>query len=389
MIGPSSQRLADATTSACRARIERLREVMDRHGVDTLLVSNEKDILYLSGFVGHDSLLLVFGDGAAIVTDARYDEFLNPWRESGLVEVLIGVRHRLHQTVRDITRTRRTKRIGFQGESLTVAGLSTLAATIGRHCLVDTRGLVTGLRRRKDELEIATIERAIAIQQEALGAALEQLVLGMTERDLCAIVEHEMKSRGAFGASFDTMVAASPNTSVIHYMTGSTPIGEGLLLIDWGASVDGYCSDLTRTFSVGPMAPKMQSVYDVVLDAQRAAIDACAAGRSCAEIDGVARGIIAGAGYGEYFSHGLGHGLGLDVHEDPYFNELSTSVILEPGMVMTVEPGIYLPGSGGVRIEDDVLITDDGCRVLSDYPKSLEAAVLETRAETPLAKGVP
>ena len=154
-------------------------------------------------------------------------------------------------------------------------------------------------------------------------------------------------------------------------------IEAGTLLIDWGAVVDGYCSDMTRTFGVGTLPEKVRELYDVVLDAQLSAIDACAPGRVCAEIDALARGIIERAGYGEHFGHGLGHGLGLDIHEDPYFNDLETEVVLEPGMVMTVEPGIYLPGVGGVRIEDDVLITDVGCRVLTDFPKDPDAAVID------------
>ena len=155
------------------------------------------------------------------------------------------------------------------------------------------------------------------------------------------------------------------------------PIEEGVLLVDWGAVVDGYRSDMTRTFGVGSLPDKIAELYDIVLEAQQAAITACAPGKSCAEIDGIARGIIDRAGYGESFGHGLGHGLGLDIHEAPFFNQQSTDIVLEAGMVMTVEPGIYLPGVGGVRIEDDVLITDHGHRVLTSFPRDPSQAVLE------------
>ena len=167
------------------------------------------------------------------------------------------------------------------------------------------------------------------------------------------------------------------HSSVIHYLTGRTPIEEGVLLVDWGATVDGYRSDMTRTFGVGSLPDKIAELYDIVLEAQQAAITACAPGKSCAEIDGIARGIIDRAGYGESFGHGLGHGLGLDIHEAPFFNQQSTDIVLEAGMVMTVEPGIYLPGVGGVRIEDDVLITDHGHRVLTSFPRDPSQAVLE------------
>jgi Xaa-Pro dipeptidase len=230
---------------------------------------------------------------------------------------------------------------------------------------------------RKDEVEIAAIERAASVHQDAMRAALANLSIGMTELEFCASLEYEMKVRGASGPSFGTMVCSGAHSSIIHHVTGPGKIERGTLLLDWGAIVDGYCSDMTRTFGVGELPPKVRELYDVVLEAQTAAIDACAPGKICAEIDAVARGIIDRAGFGAYFGHGLGHGLGLDIHEEPYFNDLATEVALEPGMVMTVEPGIYLPGVGGVRIEDDVLITDDGCRLLTSFPKDPEAAVIE------------
>ena len=168
-----------------------------------------------------------------------------------------------------------------------------------------------------------------------------------------------------------------PRSSVIHHQTGTVTIGQGVLLVDWGAVADGYCSDMTRTFGLGGLPAKISEIYQIVLDAQLAAIEACRPGKACIEIDSIARDLITTAGYGERFGHGLGHGLGLNVHEAPYFSRHAADAILEPGMVMTVEPGIYLPGVGGVRIEDDVLITDAGCRVLTDYPKDLDSIMLE------------
>ena len=188
-----------------------------------------------------------------------------------------------------------------------------------------------------------------------------------------------MKTRGAERSSFDPIVASGPSSSVIHYSTSAAPLGPGVLLSDWGALAGGYCSDMTRTFCLGPVPAKVREIYEIVLEAHCAAIDACAPGRTCAEIDAVAREIITRAGYGEQFGHGLGHGLGMQVHETPYFNDLETETRLEPGMVMTVEPGIYVPGVGGVRIEDDVLITDTGARSLCHRAKDVDSMVIEAR----------
>jgi Xaa-Pro aminopeptidase len=340
--------------------------------LDALLVSCETDILYLTGFVGHDSLLLVTAGGAAVISAPRYDEFLNPWRNAGALEVVMGKRHRLAETVKSICTAKGIRRLGIQAEHVTIAGRESLAATIGNDRLIDTKGLVKSLRRRKDELEIATIERALTIQQAALDATIARFQPGMTERQFSAVLEYEMKSRGADGASFTPIIGAGANSSIIHHATGNTTIQHGVLLVDWGAMIDGYNGDLTRTFAVGGidnLPKKIREIYPIVLEAQLAAIDAIAPGKVCAEIDAVARSIITKAGYGEFFGHGLGHGLGMDVHEPPFFNDLETTTALEPGMVMTVEPGIYLPGIGGVRIEDDVLVTNTGCRVLSNYPK--------------------
>lgn len=377
-LGPDAQQIA-----ACTQRVQRLQALLAERQLNALLISSEKDIQYLTGFVGHDSLAIVphrsTGAQTIIISDSRYDEFLNPWRQSSSAEIVMGVRHRLFETVRDLCQKRNLAKLAIQAEHITIAARGKLASAVGESRLVETVGMVSELRIRKDALEIATIERALAIQQEALSASIDEFRSGMTELEFSARIEFEMKSRGAHNPSFTPIIGAGPNSSIIHHMTGSSPITpqSGVLLIDWGAMIDGYCGDLTRTFGIGKMHPKIREIYPVVLEAQLAAIDAIAPGKICADIDAVARNVITKAGYGEYFGHGLGHGLGMDVHEAPYFNNLETQTRLQPGMIMTVEPGIYLPGIGGVRIEDDVLITDDGSRVLSDYPKDLSSAVIE------------
>lgn len=373
-------RLPGDVSQACSGRLERLRSSFATSGVDALIVDHGADIRYLTGFSGEDSYVIVTTDGAVIITDPRQDEFLNPWRESGFIDVDMGVRHRLPDAVGPWCASNAVNRLGIQAEHLTVAARSALAGTVGSTQLVDTIGLVGSLRIRKDALEVARIERAGVIQTEAISAALEHLRIGMSELEFCAILESEMKTRGSTSPSFGTMVSSGPNSSIIHHETGETPIGEGGLLIDWGATFAGYCSDMTRTFAVGDFPPKIQTIYGIVSEAQQAAIEAIAPGKPCASIDKVARDIITDAGYGPNFDHGLGHGLGIDVHEDPYFNDLATDTLLEPGMVMTVEPGIYIPGVGGVRIEDDVLITEDGYRILTSFPKDPESMVIQPGA---------
>ena len=365
--------------AACAHRQDRVRESLEAVGAEALLVGHSTDIRYLTGFGGHDSLLLVSREGGppVIVTDRRHDQLLEPWRQAGAAVVVMGTRHQLWRSVREACEQRGITTLAIQSEHVTLADRKGLGKAMPQIGFVETQGLVGTLRMRKDALEIAAIEQAIGIHQDAMQAALARIAPGMTELEFAASIEYEMKIRGASRPSFDTCVSAGANSAIIHYATGRDAIREGTLLVDWGAVAGDYCSDMTRTYGLGGLPPAVRELYDIVLEAQLAAIDACAPGRSCAEVDGVARKIITDAGYGEQFGHGLGHGMGLDVHEAPYFNQHSTGVRLEPGMVMTVEPGIYLPGVGGVRIEDDVLITEDGCRVLTNFPKDHSDMVLE------------
>lgn len=371
--------LPSAVIEACRSRVERLQAELALQELDALLISAEKDIQYLTGFVGHESLAMVDSTGAIILSDSRYDEYLQPWRDAQWCQIVMGTRHQLFTSVKDVCHQAKITRLGVQAEHITVAGRSQLSTIVGADRVLDTSGFVSSLRMRKDNTEIAALEKAIEIAQLALTAALDRLEVGMSENQFSAVLEFEMKWRGASGAGFTPIIGTGANSSIIHHSTGHTAIGEGVLLVDWGCVVDGYNSDLTRTFGIGYWPAKLKEAYQIVLDAQRAAIDAIRPGRSCAEIDAVARKIITDAGLGQYFGHGLGHGLGMDVHEGPYFNSLSTDVEVVSGLVMTVEPGVYIPGLGGVRVEDDVLVTDTGCRVLSSYPKELDKTIIDVR----------
>jgi len=363
--------------TAYRRRQDALRRQLDPIGIDALIVTRDCDIRYFTGFCGHDSLLVIRGGGAACISDSRYDEALDSLRDSGVAEVVIGVRHRLHESLPALLQRHRLRRIGIQADHLPVARKAVFESHLRGAQLVDTEGLVGSLRMRKDALEIDAIARAISVNEAALEAALPQMFEGMTERDLGALIEYEMKKRGATAPSFLPIIATGAHGSLPHYETGDAEIeNNSTLLVDWGATVNSYQSDLTRTFGIGSIPARIREVYRIVLDAQLAAIHAIRPGKVCAEIDAVAREVITRAGYGEQFQHGLGHGLGLETHEPPYFNNLQTDVVLEPGIVMTVEPGVYLPGVGGVRIEDDIVVTDKGCRVLSSFRKNIDSAVV-------------
>jgi Xaa-Pro aminopeptidase len=365
------------TEKARIGRQEAVRSLLDRAGIDALLVSRECDIRYLTGFCGHDSYLILHGDGAACISDNRYEEQLNPLRESGVADVIMGIRHRLPAAVAELCAAQSIRRLGVQASHMTIAGRGALQDALPSTRVIDTSNLVESRRIRKDEHEVKAIEKAIGVNEAALRALLADLRLGMTEREIGARIEYEMKKRGADTIGFNPIIAVGAHGSLPHYEVGDTALGDNTsLLIDWGCGVGGYNADLTRTFGIGAVPAKIREIYQIVLDAQLAAIAAAAPGKTCASIDAVARDHITKHGYGEHFGHGLGHGLGLLVHEAPFFNSLQTDVLLEPGMVMTVEPGIYLPGVGGVRIEDDIVITERGCRVLSSFPKTLDSATL-------------
>jgi Xaa-Pro aminopeptidase len=355
-------------------RLDRLRSRLAQEGLPGMVIEHEVDIWYLTGFVGHSATLVIGPDVAAILCDARYEEYLKPWADGGVHEVLIGPRHTVSDRIRSIVDAHGLDRLAFQSEHMTVSSLQSFQRELESIDFIGTAGHLSALRSIKDDHEVLLIERCIKIQQEALLSAFTQREPRMSEADFTALLEYEMRRGGATGASFEPIIATGTNSSVIHHMPGDKLIQSGMLLVDWGARLDGYCSDLTRTFCIGPMPTQMEEIYDIVLEAQLAAIDACQPGADCAAVDAAARSIIANAGYGKEFSHGLGHGLGMDVHESPNFSVKSSGVLLEPGMVMTVEPGVYLPGIGGIRIEDDVLITEDGHRVLSSNLDKSRAA---------------
>ncbi len=362
-------------TQAYRSRQQRLQGCLAEHQIEGLLISAPRDICYLTGFHGDESLALVTDSGAWVISDSRFEDELALWADQATgAGIIMGIRHQLNEALCDHLDREKIKRLGVQAESMTVAAMEELVRSLSPHGFGVTAvaGLISGMQRIKDETEIELISHAIDIQQRALGEALSLLKIGMTEHAFAAELEYAMRRLGASGPGFSTIVASGANSALCHHAADETPIDAGVLLIDWGAAALGYNGDLTRTYAIGTMPSPLDEIYQIVLEAQLAGIAACQPGVFCAEVDQAARQVIEEAGYGDQFIHGLGHGLGRQVHEGPYFNNLEVETALEPGMVMTVEPGIYLPGIGGVRIEDDVLITASGHRVLSDMKKELQ-----------------
>ncbi|MEK6675542.1 MAG: Xaa-Pro peptidase family protein [Planctomycetota bacterium] len=354
-------------------RLRRCRQEMKRKKIAAFLISNQPDYFYLTGFTGEDSALLLTQKDVHILSDGRFDEAMNqecPWVTRWMRK------GSLNAEIAKACTELRLRSVFVQPEVVTLGEQADLRKLAKKTRFSSAPPVVGKLRRIKDETELAIMRKAIRIAEDAFLSVRSRIRVGQTELELAALLEYEMKMRGASAASFATICAEGVNAALPHAHAGNRKIKKGsAILFDWGARVGGYCSDLTRVVFVGSIPPRIGQVYRVVLDAQEKAIRAIKPGRKMCDVDAVAREAIKAAGFGEQFNHGLGHGLGLDVHEPPSLSWRSTEP-LEAGMLVTVEPGVYLPGVGGVRIEDDVLVTPTGCRVLSNLPKRLDDMVI-------------
>jgi len=353
-------------------RAVRLRPLLAAAEVDALLVTHLPNVRYLTGFTGSAGMLLVTGDAMVFTTDGRYRT--QAGEQLGAAGVDASIEIGATQTAqRDALAAvlRPASRIGLEAHAVTWAQQRDLADALTGHELVPTNGLVEQLRRVKEPAEVARIRAACAIADDALGFLLPRLADGPTERDFALDLEVEMRRRGASGNSFDPIIASGPNAAKPHARPSARQVERGeLVVIDFGCIVDGYCSDMTRTVSVGDPGPEARRVWDVVRASQSAGRDAVRAGADCAAVDQACREVIVAAGWGDAFVHGTGHGVGLEIHEAPRV-AASARDTLEPGSVVTVEPGVYLPGVGGVRIEDTVVVTADGSDPLTEFPKDL------------------
>jgi len=352
-------------------RREKLRKLLKKQAADALLVTNFTNVTWLTGFTGDDSYLLLSADDECILSDSRYTIQIGE-ECPGLRLLLRGGKVGFVPLIRaELEKLSSSPRLAVESNSITLAEAERFKKSLGVE-LVPVDGLVETLRQVKDRTEIQTIRESAKIARNAFHAIRAQLTPDWTEKQIADELEFAMRRLGARDASFPTIVAVGPRAALPHCVPGTHRVSEaGSLLIDWGAKFKGYASDLTRVLITGRVSTEYRKVYQTVLDAQRKAIDAIQPGKKCSEIDRVARDFIAQAGYGERFNHGLGHGIGLYIHEGPSFSP-GCDTILKPGMVITVEPGIYVKDWGGVRIEDDVLVTRDGCEVLSDVEKEFD-----------------
>ncbi len=358
-------------------RVERLAGALRECRVDALLVGAPADLRYLTCFTGSHGLALV---GAEAAEAASGDRFFTDFRYATQSSEQLAARFEVEIVTGNLFEAAARSlgpaggRLGFDPESLTVGAHTRLREVLGDNWeLVACARAVKRLREVKDAGEVARIRAACELADEALRGLLEEGLVGRTERDAAIELELRMRRLGAEAPSFPAIVAAGAHGALPHAEPRAVQIaGDVLVTIDWGAQLDGYCSDCTRTYATGERISELaREVYELVLRAQEEALAAVRAGPSGRELDAVARAVIEQAGHGEHFGHGLGHGVGMEVHEGPRLSRVAGEERLRAGNVVTVEPGVYLPGQLGVRIEDLVLVTDSVADVLTGLPKGL------------------
>jgi Xaa-Pro aminopeptidase len=358
------------------ARAARVAAELRALEVDVLLVGAPVNLRYLTGYTGTNGLALISAGGAAhrFFTDFRYatqsaeqvpGEFEREIAPADLLEAATGAL--------GAGGKKGERRLGFDDATLTVKQHARLRELLAEGWeLVACGGVVERLREVKDEQEIAAIRAAAALADEALGGVLEEGLVGRSERDVAIELELRMRRLGAQAPSFPSIVASGKHGALPHAEPRDVEIERGVLVtIDWGAYLDGYCSDCTRTYATGPLSDEAKETYELVLSAQEAALAAVRAGVSGREVDGVARAIIEEAGHAEHFGHGVGHGVGMEIHEAPRLSRTASEEPLRAGNIVTVEPGVYIPERLGVRIEDLAVVSDDGAERLTSLPKEL------------------
>jgi Xaa-Pro aminopeptidase len=346
------------------SRLTKLREKMSFESLEAFIIASPENRRYMSGFTGTSAMLVVLHDKAYLLTDFRYIEQAKA--QAPEFEIVDSGTD-FFNTIKDLAQG--VQRIGFEEDYITYDMYLKLREAVSKGELLANTKLLTGLRSVKDSEELEKIRQAVRIADEAYDHILKFVKPGMTEETVSLELEYTMRKAGASGGSFDFIVASGWRSAMPHGVASSKTLEQGeLVTLDFGAVYQGYCSDITRTFVLGKADEKQREIYDIVLKAQLAGISAVKPGLKGKEVDAVSRKIIEDAGYGNYFGHGLGHAVGLAIHEGPRLS-LREEQILEPGMVLTVEPGIYLPDWGGVRIEDIVVVTENGCKVLTQAPK--------------------
>ncbi|MBU3803817.1 MAG: aminopeptidase P family protein [Candidatus Cellulosilyticum pullistercoris] len=353
-------------------RIEKLREYMKTNGLNGFLIGSEANRMYLSGFTGSNAMLLITNSEQYIITDFRYLEQVA--KECPDFICIDQGKIGLLRTAFDFACQASCKKIAFEAEHISYSRYQELVKE-SRIEWIPTEGVVERLREIKEETELEKLAKAESIGDIAFKEVIkfieENWKKGITENEVALEIERVMRKNGASGNSFDTIVASGAKSSLPHAKPGDEFLKKGdFVVMDFGCIYEGYCSDMTRTIVIGEASPKHREIYDTVLKAQELALQGIRAGLKGKEVDAIARHYITEAGYGNYFGHGLGHSVGIEIHENPRFS-MAEEQIIESGMVITVEPGIYLPGFGGVRIEDMVIVTKEGIKNLTHSPKEL------------------
>lgn len=358
-------------------RRRRLLKQLKAQSLPGLLVTNETNVSYLTGFSGDSSTLYLSPPETVIISDARYAEQL----ETECADLRVEIRTtttKMHEAVASVLSAAGARQVGLEAAAVTWDFLNALKGQeqVKQVEFVATSGLVEGLREIKDRHEIEAIRVAIDCAQRAFGILRASLRPDLTEKQVADDLEFRIRTLGGTCGSFPAIIGVGPRAALPHGTPSEKRIGESeFVLVDWGARVNGYVSDLTRVLVTGKIPPKLERLYGVVLTAQLAGIEAIRPGAKMKDVDAAARNVIAKAGHGKQFGHSLGHGIGRNVHESPRLAS-DQERELAAGMVVTVEPGVYIPGWGGIRIEDDILVTKTGHEVLSSVPKRFEDCVL-------------
>ena len=358
------------------SRRSKLLQLIRKSGLSGLLITNPKNVTYLTGFTGEDSYLVIGSGHLRIISDSRFETQLKDECPDIPAEIRTA-RTLMPDFLSSLLPKLSLASIGIESTSLVASVRDLLVEKLKPVEVVSQPGLTEELRMIKDPDEIAELRVAVRQAERGFDIMRALIVPTQTEREAAHELEHGMRRFGALRAAFEPIIAVGDRAALPHYRAGLRRFDEaGFALVDWGAvSGKGYHSDLTRVLVTSKLPPKLHHVYGVVLKAQQAGIAAIRPGARCQDVDAAARKVIDQAGFGKYFGHGLGHGIGLEIHEGPRLSPISTDE-LKPGMTVTVEPGIYLPGIGGVRIEDDILVTRDGHEVLSSVPKDEPIAVM-------------
>ena len=351
-------------------RLLKIREKLAQKNLDGVLITDGKNQLYASGFAFTDGAVLITRERAFLFTDSRYIEAAEKTVSADVELRLFGAGKRLSELIKAELKSCAVKSLGAEEFSLPHGQFLNYEKLLGLE-LTPCQSIFFELRASKDEQELAHMRAAQAIAEKALDDVLRIIRPGVTERDIAAEISYRLLKHGGEGNSFDPIAVSGANSSMPHGVPSDKPVENGdFVTMDFGCVKNGYCSDMTRTVAVGHATEEMKNVYDVVLRAQLEGIKAARAGVSGAEIDGAARKVISDAGFGEYFGHSFGHSLGLDIHESPSASP-SSSAPMPAGAVISAEPGIYLPGKFGVRIEDVLILREDGCENITHANKEL------------------